>query len=482
MAHQSYCGNMRYDNCGAYQGNVNGCDCDGYYPYVKNDRDNCCPPQPPPPPPYMPPPPPPSCHPGGYNPHHPHTPPHPPHHPPHPIPDFPTSGPLFGNAFGLNGNASYLFDSSHIQYGPFMSYSENINTRVVKRSDSSCINLSATFDMTDSLLTNMAIMNYIEQNIINHYEELDGLLPILKSDITFKLYYTIYDPEGMAVSQSVIKLSTPDMKMHCTDIRDKFAFSCKGLMVVNIPHMDYRGMYTINLDRIEALMDVVDTLNHSKNGVTDLYSFADNNSKIILQHENINRTTADGYIIFAVCDINKSFTFQGNVSTRLKLQFTSFLPALGITGNTYSIWSALTDPRNAYIRDLQRTIEELSLRVDSMEQKIEDLSSVDSTVIEEIKGQIDNLENNKVDKEAGKGLSSNDYTDEDKRLLQTLVTSGQVVFNKFEDLPETGSEGILYVDKEERLIYFWNDAASEYVSIIIDIDTIQGVLNETSTN
>ena len=336
--------------------------------------------------------------------------------------------------------------------------------------------------MTDSLLTNAAIMNYIEQNIINHYEELDGLLPILKSDITFKLYYTIYDPEGMAVSQSVIKLSTPDMKMHCTDIRDKFAFSCKGLMVVNIPHMDYRGMYTINLDRIEALMDVVDTLNHSKNGVTDLYSFADNNSKIILQHENINRTTADGYIIFAVCDINKSFTFHGNVSTRLKLQFTSFLPALGITGNTYSIWSALTDPRNAYIRDLQRTIEELSLRVDSMEQKIEDLSSVDSTVIEEIKGQIDNLENNKVDKEAGKGLSSNDYTDEDKRLLQTLVTSGQVVFNKFEDLPETGSEGILYVDKEERLIYFWNDAASEYVSIIIDIDTIQGVLNEASTN
>lgn len=474
MAHQSYCGNMRYDNCGAYQGNVNGCDCDGYYPYVKNDRDNCCPPQPPPPPPYMPPPPP-SCHLGGYHPHH-------PHHPPHPIPDFPTSGPLFGNAFGLNGNASYLFDSSHIQYGPFMSYSENINTRVVKRSDSSCINLSATFDMTDSLLTNTAIMNYIEQNIINRYEELDGLLPILKSDITFKLYYTIYDPEGMAVSQSVIKLSTPDMKMHCTDIRDKFAFSCKGLMVVNIPHMDYRGMYTINLDRIEALMDVVDTLNHSKNGVTDLYSFADNNSKIILQHENINRTTADGYIIFAACDINKSFTFQGNVSTRLKLQFTSFLPALGITGNTYSIWSALTDPRNAYIRDLQRTIEELSLRVDSMEQKIEDLSSVDSTVIEEIKGQIDNLENNKVDKEAGKGLSSNDYTDEDKQLLQTLVTSGQVVFNKFEDLPETGSEGILYVDKEERLIYFWNDAASEYVSIIIDIDTIQGVLNEASTN
>lgn len=47
---------------------------------------------------------------------------------------------------------------------------------------------------------------------------------------------------------------------------------------------------------------------------------------------------------------------------------------------------------------------------------------------------IKTLFTNKVDKVAGKGLSSNDYTDDDKTALASLVSGDEVVQQKLLDL------------------------------------------------
>lgn len=442
---------------------------------------------------------------------------------------FPSAGSMMGNAFILNDCFPYIYDNSLVQYGTYMKYSENILTRITQRSDRSCINLTATFDMIDNTNTNAMWCHFLEQTIINNYEHLGGILPIVKSGIIFKLYYDITDMYGCVVHESSVKVISNDMKIHFTDIRDKIVTSCKDIIITNIPRMDYRGMYTITLNRIEAYVETIDTISHIKNGMNQFYQFIDNNLKIAIQHNVIDKQEPDNIIMIASCDICKSFQFQANVTTRLRLSFVAFMSNLITPPNTYGIWSALNDSRNAIIRDLSHEIyilkEEMSnikteysilkdelnemnnhisdssdiidqcrIDVDNMKDDVTELTTMVENLSEKIssgdseletysKQEIDRFLFKKVDKVDGKVLSSNDYTDQDKNLLHNITS--QVNFNTILEFPTIGESNKLYVATDKYLTYIWDDISKSYVNLDknnIDVDTIQSIIGEINAN
>ena len=540
------------------------------------------------------PPPPPSGH---CDPHHHHHPdPHPgPHrpYPPRPHSQLPSSGPMCGNAFITSNNTPFLYDNKLTSYGPYITYSESVITKVVRKNDISCLNISATLDMTDSMLTNGVLNGILTETITSQYESLRGVLPIIKSGIVFKLYYKIIDFDGCVVRESSVKILAQDMRMHFTDIRDKFVFSCKNIMVSDIQNIDYRGSYTITFERMEAYVETINTNMHLQNNhINPYYEFSDNNMHITLNHEVINKETPDGMFLFAECKINTSFIFQANVTTRLKFSFTAFIPSLTVTPNTFAVWSALNDPRNAELRDLAKTVEELSNTVDDLraeiasvrtdnealvnrlteaETTIERLSTESTTTqtktaeidervtaletvppallpykknteftksqitwVEEgelyqattsftasgnitadvasgylvpvsenssdlsvltekvnrietavnesySNTQIDTFLNDKVDKIAGKGLSSNDFTDEERDLLHSITQ--QIQFSTYVEFPNIGAKNTLYIATDKELSYIWDEVAQVYVNIDknnVDADTIQSILGEAN--
>ena len=66
-------------------------------------------------------------------------------------------------------------------------------TNITQRNSVSCIDLAATFDMVDTNLPNNVRLDMVEKSIGNNYLILNGVLPIIKRDIKFKIIYTITD-------------------------------------------------------------------------------------------------------------------------------------------------------------------------------------------------------------------------------------------------------------------------------------------------
>jgi len=400
---------------------------------------------------------------------------------------YPSSGSMMGNAFLLNNCVPYIWDNTLIQYGNFLSYSENVITRVTQRRDPSCVNLSATFDMTDSMNTNAMWCHFLEQTIINQYENLGGVLPIVKSGIIFKLYYDIRDTDGCVVHESHVKVISNDTRIHFTDIRDRFVTSNKDVIIANIPRMNYRGIYTITLNRIEAYVETIDTLSHIKNGMNQYYQFIDNNLKIAMQHDVIDKQEADNLVLISSCDILKSFEFNANVTTRLRISFVAFMSNLITPPNTYGIWSALNDSRNAIIRDLMQEIHILKESIDHLmndndifRDDIERLSNKTENMSENIDQCTDN-----VDK------LLNDVSDITSRVEalesgsggETGSRSAYETYGSEREFPTIGKTGIIYISTDKYFSYVWDDTSKTYKILNknnIDIDTIQSVISKDS--
>lgn len=77
------------------------------------------------------------------------------------------------------------------------------------------------------------------------------------------------------------------------------------------------------------------------------------------------------------------------------------------------------------------------------------IKAIDEAADEELKKAIEGIKNNKVDKVTGKGLSTNDYTDEDKAKLTALPTSTQLT----EKIDE--AKLALFIDQ-------WNAACGQF--------------------
>ena len=100
-------------------------------------------------------------------------------------------------------------------------------------------------------------------------------------------------------------------------------------------------------------------------------------------------------------------------------------------------------------------------------------SEIDNFV-QEINKKLDD----KVDKEEGKGLSTNDYTDEDKDKLNSSFKK-EIEFSTYLAFPNVGEENVLYIDKDKKKSYIW-DATSQTYTLLdedeVDFDVIQVVL------
>jgi hypothetical protein len=273
-----------------------------------------------------------------------------------PINQYPSAGPFVGSAFMMNDGDPFLMDSTQMTYGAVLSYSESVYTHISKRDDLSCINLAAVFDMTDTSLTNTVRNDFLKQYISRKYMELSGVLPIVKTTMKFRIYYTIRDLYGGTLEQRHCDTNVTDSRFHFTDIRDRYVQSAKGLVIENIPAITYQGLYNITIDRIEIRMGVIDTKQHLVDAMNPFYQFTDNNQRITLQSETIKNTPQDSEIVVATCEVNKSFDYQANVTNRLRLTFTAFTSLPIACGDTMGIWNALNEPTDAVITQLRNEV------------------------------------------------------------------------------------------------------------------------------
>lgn len=307
--------------------------------------------------------------------------------------DYPTCGPLQGSAFALKDATPYLYDSTYMSYGQVLTMSENVYTKVTQRDDPSCINLAARFDMRDTNLVNTVRFDFLKNYTARKYEELSGVLPIIKRSIKFKIYYTITDIDGGIVYQGHVTYEVGESYFHFTEVRDMFIQSAQGLIIDNIPAMTYQGLYTITIRNVEAYLCVINTKEHLQDALNPFYSFTDNNMKIALQNTVIENTPADEEILFAECDVNKSFDYRANVTTRLKISFIAFTSIPIVTGDTSPIWFALNEPT-------EQTITQLRNEVTAMEDEIKSLRTIineQSEQIENLEGQVELNKNNITD-------------------------------------------------------------------------------------
>lgn len=300
-----------------------------------------------------------------------------PHHKPTPInpPQYPT-GWVKENMLRIIDGFPYLMENCATKYGPFIKVSETVDTSITQRRDPSAIRLDATFDLTSSANSNSTLFNYFKQIVERKYSSLEGILPIIKKDIYFRLAYYITDPLGQTVHTAYATVGCGENWLNPTDIKDMFLTSFKNVMVVEIPdHISHgAGMYTITLDKIEVIVKTIDTITHLEDpDLNTFYSWTDNYQKIVLDHDQINTTEEDEMIVIASTNIMKSFYFDAAVTTRFKMNFVAYLSDSIITANTYEVWAALTQPTTE-ILDLLKT------QVDTLMNQVSELQQLNDTL------------------------------------------------------------------------------------------------------
>lgn len=90
-------------------------------------------------------------------------------------------------------------------------------------------------------------------------------------------------------------------------------------------------------------------------------------------------------------------------------------------------------------------------------------TNVDVQSVSNAKQMFDSLQQSKVEKEVGKGLSTNDFTDAYKQKIDSI--KDQIYFSTYLEFPNVGEEDILYIDKENNVSYLWDDTNKIYKSI-----------------
>ena len=307
-----------------------------------------------------------------------------------PTTQYPSAGPFVGSAFMMNDGNPYLMDSTQMTYGTVLTYSESVYTHISKRDDLSCINLTGVIDMTDTSLTNTVRNDFLKQYISRKYLELSGVLPIVKTTMKFRIYYTIRDSLGGMIQQNHVDTNITDSHFHFTDIRDRYVQSAKGLVIDNIPAITYQGLYTITLDRVELRMGIIDTKEHLVDAMNPFYQFVDNNQRIVLQSDTIKNTPADSEIVVAECEINKMFEYQANVTNRLRFTFTAFTSLPIACGDTMGIWNALNEPTDAVITQLRNEVTAMEEEIRLLHLKDEEQDAK----IAALEGQVELNKNN----------------------------------------------------------------------------------------
>ena len=292
------------------------------------------------------------------------------------------------NAFMLINSMPFIYAGCNIKYGTKMDVGENIFTRVTQRKDASCVNLNAVFNMCSSNNKNKVLNHFLERIIANKFDDLNNVLPIIKPNIKFTLYFTIRDDNNMIVYEGSDKVYSTEIYYHSTNIIDYFVMSTRNLMITNIPQLEYQGLYKLTLERVDAHVASIDTFEHIEDNLNPYYQFAKNNTTITIQNELIEQTECDDTLLIASSDINHTIHFQANLTTRLRVSFKAFLSDLITTNNTFNVWEAL-HMTNKYPPSLDDV---LLMRedVDQMRGDVDDLIIKHDDDIEQIRIEHEN--------------------------------------------------------------------------------------------
>ena len=284
---------------------------------------------------------------------------------------YPSGGKMQENAYMLKNTMPFLVDNSTTSYGTKLSVSESVYTRVTRRKDPSCINLVAVLDMTDEIIPNTQYAAFLEQTISNHYNELNGVLPVQKSTLKFKFYFHVEDEAGGVVYENTATSIVKDNLFHYTDVNDYFLSSYKQVFVTNIPALDFQGIYNLIIDRVEAIAENIDTNAHVTPGdVNPFYACTNNNTKVFVNSEEINSTPTDTTGVIATVEVNYGMPVQLGLTTRLKVAFTAFMNNTIAIGNSFGVYNAL-------MGTTERSIEEICQRLNKLE---EDTATLEGTV------------------------------------------------------------------------------------------------------
>jgi hypothetical protein len=213
-----------------------------------------------------------------------------------------------------------------------------------------------------------------------------------------------------------------------------YVTSAKGVVVKTIPAMTYGGEYTLTLDKIEAYVEYINTIDYVQVGTNPFYQFTDNNMKVVLQHEIIKNTQSSGEIKIAECPIVQSFDYVANVTNRLKLSFTAFMSNLIATPDTMDIWTALNTPTEEIVATLQSQVAELYAKDEAQQLLIESLTAR----LDALEGQV-NLNKNNIAANT-RDIAQIKIKDEqqDERLTNLenrvdIIEQRPLALNKYED-------------------------------------------------
>lgn len=87
----------------------------------------------------------------------------------------------------------------------------------------------------------------------------------------------------------------------------------------------------------------------------------------------------------------------------------------------------------------------------------------------------------KVDKVEGKGLSTNDFSDELKAKLENLPENINNLsrYDTYSDFPVTGNTDTLYIDNSTHAMYTWDDTKLKYYSVsAVDTAVVEDCVND----
>lgn len=307
------------------------------------------------------------------------------HTPPPVHPQTPT-GWVKENKFRIVDGYPYLVDMPMLKWGPKVRTAEQLETKVVQRREISCVRLDAVFDCTTSMSTNTTLRNYFKQIIERKYLPLDGILPIIQEWTSFKLNYHVENMMGDTVLDNSAVVSIKEGFCHLTDVRDLTLTSFKGIFMVDIPDLTQYGSerYVLVIDSIEVYMSGFNTLEYLDDpALNPFYAFSENYTRIDISHEAVSKIDPNyPKMIITEIPLRKTYAFDAAVTTRLKLSFTAYLSDLILSGNTFDVWSALTQPTDAIIAQMKTDLDTMNERLQTLNVTVENQNVTIANLVE----------------------------------------------------------------------------------------------------
>lgn len=299
----------------------------------------------------------------------------------------PVNQPFKDNLMMLVNAKPYLLDHTKMTYGSPVNVATSIETRATMRPSTTGLLVDAVFDLSTDLTPNSVWSQYIQQVIVSDYTELERILPMIKSCITFRLYYTIKDQFNQEISNSYVDSPCQSGYINPTEIEDYYLNSFKNIFVTNIDSITYQGIYTFVIDKVDVIVDCVDIKSVlTTEGLNPYYSFTNNNSKISVFHDELNLVNPTSTAVITSVEINEAFPFQATTSTKVKISFVAYTSNMIIVPNTLGVWNALYMPDEQVIDDLKDKVTALETALTELTDRVATLEQQASFIIKYSKG------------------------------------------------------------------------------------------------